>query len=389
MSDFLPLQVSMPNTHSLPMCPSTQAGPRYQQTTMYSSLHATPGHVACYNNPVTGQSHRYPTASTLTSTSTMSLLASNAAHTNDLKEEVKHLKQKLENATSENLSLSTKYVNVKKDMEAQQKKLNARERQLKQRESTVKQKEEELSSYEQEVALLKATCSKLEQKIDDLQQENRSFKLKLLASEDLRSSNDQRSANMSSASQGPLETLAASFTTMAAAIMANANTANQQTHSAAPIRITNVCNPQPRRQWRRPEHQDWRQRDAWPRSRESPGSDHHNWRQRDAQPQDRETSTHKRIDTKSTPATTTPQTTTTVPSQTPAADAPDCEIPTSVTMADTSIPGPAIQPENQDPKATPVMQHFLGQGTLPKAPDKNRSRSPPSTRMESDLMLHM
>ena len=76
-------------------------------------------------------------------------------------------------------------------LEADQKKIKAKERQLKQRERNLELKEEEIKTVTQQTALLKATVSRLELRVKDLEQENRELKLKLLASEDLRESHPQ------------------------------------------------------------------------------------------------------------------------------------------------------------------------------------------------------
>ena len=85
-------------------------------------------------------------------------------------------------------------------IENELRKMRAKERQLKQREKTIEMREDEIHNITQQTTFLKATVNKLELKINDLEQQNRELKLRLLASEDQR--NDTRAAMGQAVNQG-------------------------------------------------------------------------------------------------------------------------------------------------------------------------------------------
>lgn len=88
--------------------------------------------------------------------------------------------------------LKEEYDALKQEQQTAKKKLQSKERQLKTREANVIQKEAELAEIYQQNRLLKDCCNKLELQLNDMDEQNKLLKLKLLASEDLR--NDGRSS---------------------------------------------------------------------------------------------------------------------------------------------------------------------------------------------------
>ena len=89
-------------------------------------------------------------------------------------------------------SFETDADNIKKEFEAKIKKLNARERQLKNKEAAIKKREDELGEQSEQMILMKSLVTKLEQKIEDLEEANRMLKLKLIANSDTFTQHDSQ-----------------------------------------------------------------------------------------------------------------------------------------------------------------------------------------------------
>ena len=184
------------------------------------------------------------------------------------------MQQELDELRSQHENLKKEVETKKTDLDNTKKKLQAKERLLKQREAGVATREAELSELGDQNTLLKTHINELELSANDLQEQNRLLKLKLLSSEDVRKG---QQAIPQPTNQG--DQLGVVVNLLTASLLKMLTDTAPQTRQQQPVtKIVNICYPQnnyrkhPYRQhshWQKPrEEHPYRQHSHWQKPRE-------------------------------------------------------------------------------------------------------------------------
>jgi hypothetical protein len=169
---------------------------------------------------------------------------------NDLKAQHDQLRREAENIKSQQEQSKAECEGLQEKETARNKKWLAREKIIKAREAAITSREANQSERDEQITLLRDLVNKLEHKVEVLEEQNKLYKLRLLASEDLRSdvpnadatppsSFQPLNASAPETRQHQLDNITGFLQTSILAATANllANTGQQQ------ARITNIYQP--------------------------------------------------------------------------------------------------------------------------------------------------
>ena len=199
-------------------------------------------------------------------------------------------------SSNENKEITTKR-KTQQNTNQKEKKIQTKEKQLKKKEQDLARTEIQQKELYEQNRLLKEYCQSLELRMNDLEEQNKELKLKLLTSENLRNTTTKKhpeQRDQQDLNQSILTLLTTSMATISSNMLALQNQVNQSNHgnqSQKPnIKITNICtrDNSPKKSsnnirrgstggvtrqddvWRRG---DWRRREG------EGGPDDDNWRQ--------------------------------------------------------------------------------------------------------------
>jgi chromosome segregation ATPase len=122
-------------------------------------------------------------------------------------EQMDHLQNEANRLQNELETTRHELETTRHESEAARKKMQTKERQLKQRETAVNAKDAEQKERNEQNILLKTHVIKLEQTINNLEEQNKLLKLKLLTSEELRGDSTELTQTCASRHPYPIHPL--------------------------------------------------------------------------------------------------------------------------------------------------------------------------------------